>query len=214
MDDHRTVSVSRIYVPNEYTVYLSTADRAQFEAYEASLKLELQEYLAQHAKREGYVMLSPAGGRDHDGRRSRRRRVRDRHAHGPGSCARRLARRDAVARGRPDDDLQAGGGRRARGEAGQGGRADRSRRRRQATPDRQAHHGDRALPGMRHPARRREHLQAACGASPAGDGLLDRRPRVDERRRGEREPRGAGAARGRRHGHARRDAARLQSSAP
>jgi len=58
MDDHRTVSVSRIYVPNEYTVYLSTADRAQFEAYEASLKLELQEYLAQHAKREGYVMLS------------------------------------------------------------------------------------------------------------------------------------------------------------
>lgn len=58
MDDHRTVSVSRIYVPNEYTIYLSTADRAQFEAYEASLKLELQEYLGQHAKREGYVMLS------------------------------------------------------------------------------------------------------------------------------------------------------------
>jgi FhaA, N-terminal domain/FHA domain len=59
MDDHRTVSVSRVYVPNEYTVYLSTPDRDQFEAYEASLKLELQEYLAQHARREGYVMLSP-----------------------------------------------------------------------------------------------------------------------------------------------------------
>jgi hypothetical protein len=59
MDDHRTVSVSRVYVPNEYTVYLSTPDRAQFEAYEESLKLELQEYLAQHARREGYVMLSP-----------------------------------------------------------------------------------------------------------------------------------------------------------
>src|SRR4249920_114448 len=58
MDDHRTVSVSRIYVPNEYTVYLSTTDRAQFEAYEGSLKLELQEYLGQHAKREGYVMLA------------------------------------------------------------------------------------------------------------------------------------------------------------
>jgi len=27
MDDHRTVSVSRIYVPNEYTVYLSPPDR-------------------------------------------------------------------------------------------------------------------------------------------------------------------------------------------
>ena len=59
MDDHRTVSVSRVYVPNEYTVYVSTPDRAQFEAYEESLKLELQEYLAQHARREGYVMLSP-----------------------------------------------------------------------------------------------------------------------------------------------------------
>jgi hypothetical protein len=59
MDDHRNVSVSRVYVPNEYTLYLSTADRAQFEAYEASLKLELQEYLGQHAKREGYVMLAP-----------------------------------------------------------------------------------------------------------------------------------------------------------
>ncbi len=59
MDDHRTVSVSRIYVPNEYTVYLSSHDRAQFQAYEDSLKLELQEYLAEHARREGYVMLSP-----------------------------------------------------------------------------------------------------------------------------------------------------------
>jgi hypothetical protein len=59
MDDHRTVSVSRIYVPNEYTIYLSPHDRAQFQAYEDSLKLELQEYLAEHARREGYVMLSP-----------------------------------------------------------------------------------------------------------------------------------------------------------
>jgi hypothetical protein len=59
MDDHRTVSVSRVYVPNEFTVYLSTPDREQFDAYEASLKLELQEYLAQHARRENYVMLSP-----------------------------------------------------------------------------------------------------------------------------------------------------------
>ena len=59
MDDHRTVSVSRVYVPNEYAVYLSAADRGQFEAYEDSLKLELQEYLAEHARRESYVMLSP-----------------------------------------------------------------------------------------------------------------------------------------------------------
>ena len=37
MDDHRVVSVSRVYVPNEYTVYLSTGDREQFEGYEDSL---------------------------------------------------------------------------------------------------------------------------------------------------------------------------------
>ena len=58
MDDHRTVSVSRVYVPNEYTVYLSPQDRNQFQTYEESLRLELQEYLAEHARREGYVMLS------------------------------------------------------------------------------------------------------------------------------------------------------------
>jgi len=60
MDDHRTVSVSRVYVPNEYAVYLSPSDRAQFGSYEDSLRLELQEYVAEHARREGYVMLSDA----------------------------------------------------------------------------------------------------------------------------------------------------------
>ena len=59
MDDHRTVSVSRVYVPNEYTVYLSPPDREQFESYEESLIGELQDYLAENARREKYVMLSP-----------------------------------------------------------------------------------------------------------------------------------------------------------
>src|SRR5215211_7535038 len=58
MDDHRQVSVSRVYVPNEYTVFLSPADRAQFEGYEASLVGELQEYLSEHARRESYALLS------------------------------------------------------------------------------------------------------------------------------------------------------------
>jgi hypothetical protein len=60
MDDHRTVSVSRVYVPNEYTVYLSPADREQFEGYEDNLKGELQEYLSEHSRREEYALLSPA----------------------------------------------------------------------------------------------------------------------------------------------------------
>lgn len=59
MDDHKSVSVSRIYVPNEYEIYLSPADRAQFAEYEESLVDELQDYLAEHARREGYVLLSP-----------------------------------------------------------------------------------------------------------------------------------------------------------
>jgi hypothetical protein len=60
IDDHRTVSVSRVYVPNEYTVYLSSADRKQFEGYENSLLAELEEYLTEHAKRENYALLTPA----------------------------------------------------------------------------------------------------------------------------------------------------------
>ncbi len=58
MDDHRTVSVSRVYVPNEYTVYLSSSDRAQFEGYESSLQAELEDYLTEHAKRESYALLT------------------------------------------------------------------------------------------------------------------------------------------------------------
>jgi hypothetical protein len=59
MDDHRTVSVSRVYVPNEYTVYLSTSDNEQFAGYEQSLIAELEEYLQEHAKRESYALLTP-----------------------------------------------------------------------------------------------------------------------------------------------------------
>jgi hypothetical protein len=58
MDDHRTISVSRVYVPNEYTIYLSPGDRDQFEGYEPSLRGELQEYLAEHARREQYALMT------------------------------------------------------------------------------------------------------------------------------------------------------------
>jgi hypothetical protein len=58
MDDHRNVSVSRVYVPNEYTVYLAPGDREQFATYEAALRGELADYLAEHARRENYALLS------------------------------------------------------------------------------------------------------------------------------------------------------------
>jgi len=58
MDEHRSTSVTRVYVPNEYTVYLSPADREQFSGYENSLVSELEEYLAEHAERESYALLT------------------------------------------------------------------------------------------------------------------------------------------------------------
>jgi hypothetical protein len=58
MDDYKMVSVSQVYAPNEYVVYLSPGDREQFESYEPSLIKELEQYLTEHARREGYVLLS------------------------------------------------------------------------------------------------------------------------------------------------------------
>ena len=58
MEDHKTVSVSRVYVPNQYTVYLSPADRRQFSSYESALVVELGSYLEAHARSEGLSLLS------------------------------------------------------------------------------------------------------------------------------------------------------------
>jgi hypothetical protein len=59
MDDGKTVSVSRVYVPNEYSIYVGAEDREQFSSYETSLVDELEQYLAEHARREQYALLSP-----------------------------------------------------------------------------------------------------------------------------------------------------------
>jgi hypothetical protein len=58
MDAHKTASVQRVYVPNEYTVYLSKQDRAKLEGYERSLEQELSGYLLDHARRRGYDLLT------------------------------------------------------------------------------------------------------------------------------------------------------------
>ncbi len=52
MDENRVQSLSRIYAPNEYAVWLSPDDRKQFEGYEDELKRELSGYLLEHARRE------------------------------------------------------------------------------------------------------------------------------------------------------------------
>ncbi len=59
MDAHRTVSVSRVYVPNEYSVWLSPADRERYEGVEHEVIDELCAYLLEHARREDLIMASP-----------------------------------------------------------------------------------------------------------------------------------------------------------
>src|SRR5919204_761322 len=63
---------------------------------------------------------------------------------------------------------------------------------------------------MRGPAHRSERLAAPRRAAPGGRDVLDRRPRLDERDRGERQAREACEACGRRHDHARLDRRPLQ----
>ena len=58
MDSHKTAGVARVYVPNEYTVYLSKQDRGKLEGYERSLEQELSGYLLDHARRRSYDLLT------------------------------------------------------------------------------------------------------------------------------------------------------------
>ena len=59
MDEHRVQSLSRTYVPNEYTVWLSLDDREQFSGYEDELRRELSGYLLEHARKERVALLTP-----------------------------------------------------------------------------------------------------------------------------------------------------------
>jgi hypothetical protein len=58
MDEHKTVSVSRVYVPNEYVVWLSPEDADRFEGVQDSLIDELSAYLLEHARREKLALVS------------------------------------------------------------------------------------------------------------------------------------------------------------
>src|SRR5206468_11942647 len=52
MEEHKTVSVSRTYVPNEYVVWLSPEDREPYQGVEPEVIDELGAYLLEHAPRE------------------------------------------------------------------------------------------------------------------------------------------------------------------
>ena len=58
MSEHQTVSISRVYVPNQYTIFLSPEDREQFEGLEDGLRKELSDYLLEHARKEGLALVT------------------------------------------------------------------------------------------------------------------------------------------------------------
>jgi Protein of unknown function (DUF3662)/FHA domain len=58
MEESKQVSVSRVYVPNHYRVFLSPQDREQFSSYEPALRKELSDYLLEHARAERLALTS------------------------------------------------------------------------------------------------------------------------------------------------------------
>lgn len=56
MEEHKSTTLTRTYVPNEYRVFLSPRDRERFEGYEDALADELAGYLLEHARREGLTL--------------------------------------------------------------------------------------------------------------------------------------------------------------
>jgi FHA domain-containing protein len=58
MEESQVVSVSRVYVPNHYRIFLSPDDREQFSSYEPALRKELSDYLLEHARHEGLALTS------------------------------------------------------------------------------------------------------------------------------------------------------------
>jgi hypothetical protein len=58
MEEHKVQSLSRVYAPNEYAVWLSPDDRKQFEGYESDLATELSGYLLEHARRERIALVT------------------------------------------------------------------------------------------------------------------------------------------------------------
>ena len=58
MQDNQTRSISHVYVPNHYTVWLSPEDRGHFEGYEDGLKKELSDYLLENARTEGLALTT------------------------------------------------------------------------------------------------------------------------------------------------------------
>lgn len=58
MEGNRTVSVSKVYVPNQYTLYLSKGDKRRLEPFKPALVKELQSFLVEQARKDGLSLPS------------------------------------------------------------------------------------------------------------------------------------------------------------
>ena len=190
MEEHKTVSVSRMYVPNEYVVFLSPEDRERFEGYEHALRDELSAYLLEHARRERLALRQPPADRvptpttacasassaSRRGSCGRPTRGRGRGPSRPTTATRWSTRPTRRAPGRLEDARR----RRRRGRAV-------VRRRGQALRRRPRRRDDRPQPRLRHRARRRQRLAPPRrDLRPRGRRLDRQRPRLHQRRAGQR----------------------------
>lgn len=67
MNDHKTVGVANVYVPNEFDIYLGHDDYEHLTSLGDSLKAELSNYLMAFARREGWTLVaSPSIGLHED----------------------------------------------------------------------------------------------------------------------------------------------------
>lgn len=57
MEEHKIVSIARIYGPNKYTIYLSPMDKKLFQDSEKAILSEFQEFLLNQASKTGLALL-------------------------------------------------------------------------------------------------------------------------------------------------------------
>ena len=198
MEDNQMASVSRVYVPNHYRVFLSPKDREQFTSYEPALRKELSDYLLEHARQESFALSTRPQVEFHTDERLDLGEF--------GIQAQLLAA--------PEEEQEEPGPAAPAPSAGDFGhtmvyspssdarRIEPAQDRRQAllVGERQAQRAereprrDRPQPRGRHRHLGPEHLPQACRAAPRGRGLADRGPRLDQRDQGQRPPRGPAGA--------------------
>lgn len=59
MRDRKTVSVSKIYIPNEYTIFVGDKDWDNISSIAGSLSRELQDFVRRKAEQRKYVLVGP-----------------------------------------------------------------------------------------------------------------------------------------------------------